>query len=496
MHTRFTLSYKLWIAVAAAGVLITAAIALPLPLPLLHTSSTPTPVLAPSPNAVRAGPYLVDAKISPNPPQPGKNILTLALRDAAGQPVAGAHLNAEAVMPSMGAMPAMHAPADIVETTPGDYRGEFELPMEGPWPLTLTISGPAGPGRLTLDMSTERPGLHAENAAAAPARSESSELETGTITLDAHRRQRIGVITANVERRAINYTIRAAGRVSIDERRLSDVALKFDGWIGELHANYIGAQVHKGEPLFTVYSPLLFNAQRELLFAAQQQDKSLLRAARERLSLWDMTREQIAALEQRGEALRYVPIFAPVDGVVTEKNVVAGSAFRAAERLLRIADLSRVWVEAQVYANELPLLHAGDSVEVRLPDVPQRTWRGRVSYIAPALDTDTRTARVRVELDNADGFLRADLYVEMRIASPLGERLVVPEDAVLFSGANRVVFVDLGAGRLQPRRVKTGVTTGGWAEILDGVREGEVIVTSGNFLIASESKLKAGVEQW
>lgn len=486
MPGRITSSHKRWITIAAAALLISAAIALPL---------LRAPSVAPPAGALRAGPYLVHAEIAPNPPQTGTNVLTLTLRDSAGNPVNGAQLNAEAVMPAMGAMPAMHAPAEFQETAPGEYRGEFDLAMEGPWPLTLEIDGAAGRGRLTLDMSTERPGLRPESDDPAP-QVETDSPETGTVRLDARRRQLIGVTTGTVTRRELDYTIRAAGRVGIDERRLADVALKFDGWIGELHANYVGAVVRKGQALFTVYNPMLLNAQRELLIAVRQKDTSLTQAARERLSLWDMSPEQIAELERSGEAERYVTMLAPATGVVTEKNIVAGSAFRAGDRLLRVADLSRVWVEAQVYSHELPLLREGISVDVRLPDVPQRVWRGQVSYISPILETDTRTARVRVELDNSDGFLRPDLYAEMRVAVPLGKRLLVPEDSVLYSGANRVVFVDLGDGRLQPRRVKTGLASGGWIEILEGVREGETIVTSGNFLIASESKLKGGVEQW
>lgn len=487
MPGRIISSPYFWSAFAVAALLVAVGIASPL---------LRGPTVTPLPGALRAGPYLVQAEINPNPPQAGANVLKLTLRDIAGNAVGNARLSAEAVMPAMGAMPAMHAPAEFQETAPGEYRGEFDLAMEGPWPLTLEIDGAAGRGRLILDMSTDRPGLRVEGGDPARLNVDSEIPETGTVRLDAHRRQLIGVTTGTVQRRELDYTIRAAGRVGIDERRLTDVALKFDGWIGVLHANYAGATVRKGEALFTVYNPLLLNAQRELLIAARQNDATLTRGARERLSLWDMSPEQIAELERRGEAARYVTMLAPADGVVTEKNIVAGSAFRAGERLLRVADLSRVWVEAQVYSHELPLLREGMSVDVRLPDVPQRVWRGQVSYISPMLETDTRTARVRVELDNSDGFLRPELYAEMRVTVPLGKRLLVPEDSVLYSGANRVVFVDLGDGRLQPRRVKTGLAGGGWIEIMDGVREGETIVTSGNFLLASESKLKGGIEQW
>ena len=176
--------------------------------------------------------------------------------------------------------------------------------------------------------------------------------------------------------------------------------------------------------------------------------------------------------------------------------MVAGSAFNAGDKLLRIADLSRVWVEAQVYQFELPLLKLGNPAQITFPDDPKQVLRGVVNYVAPFLEGDTRSARIRVELDNSKGVLRPDMYAEVQLAVPLGERLVVPEDAVLYSGANRVVFRDLGDGRLQPQRVHIGLRNNGWIEILDGLKDGDAIVTSGNFLISSETKLKGGLEQW
>jgi len=292
--------------------------------------------------------------------------------------------------------------------------------------------------------------------------------------------------------------VRAAGRVASDERRLSDVALKFNGWIGALNANYVGASVRKGDALFTVFSPALLNAQHEYLSAyrARKQGGGLVDAARQRLLLWDVTPAQIHDLERRDKPLDRLPILSPVDGIVLEKTVVAGSAFNAGDKLLRIADLSRVWVEAQVYQFELSLLKPGTPAQVTFPDDPKHVLKGVVSYVAPFMEGDTRSVRIRVELDNSSGTLRPDMYADVQLAVPLGERLVVPEDAVLYSGANRVVFLDLGDGRLQPRRVQIGLRNNGWIEILDGLKNGDAIVTSGNFLISSETKLKGGLEQW
>jgi Cu(I)/Ag(I) efflux system membrane fusion protein len=323
----------------------------------------------------------------------------------------------------------------------------------------------------------------------------------GTVHVDAARRQLIGITTGRVKQRRFHYTIRAAGTVTYDETRLSDVALKFDGWIGKLYADYTGTSVTKGEPLFTVYSPDLLAAQEQYLETLKRskaggKSKHLLEAARRRLRLWDLAPAQITTLEKRGRALEYVPILAPASGVVIDKDIVAGTAFRAGQRLLRIADLSHVWVEAQVYDYELPLVEAGMKVKVILPELQDREFDGEVGFVYPYMEGDTRTARVRVGLNNADRFLRPDMYVHVHLKAGLGKRLVVPEQAVLYSGRSRVVFLDLGDGRLQPRKIKTGLRNRKWIEILEGVQEGDTVVTSGNFLIASESKLKAGLAQW
>lgn len=448
-----------------------------------------------------AGPFSVQVASEPNPPREGANQFTFKIYTGAGEPVSGAEIHAVAEMAAMGTMPAMPVAADIHSAAPGIYRADMELPMSGEWPLTLTIATPQGErGKLVLEMATGRTDFRPANPSTV---NTDSNLENNeeTFYIDTRRRQLIGVTLGHAERKQVNYTVRAAGRVASDERRLSDVALKFNGWIGTLGANYVGVPVRKGKPLFTVFSPELLNAQLEYLNVYRTRDQhdaayGLLGAAHQRLLLWDMKAEQIRDLEARNTPLEYLPIMSPVDGIVMEKMIVSGSAFNAGDKLLRIADLSRVWVEAQAYQFELPLLKIGTPAQITFPDDSKRVLHGVVSYVAPFLDGDTRSARIRVELDNTDGALRPDMYTEVQLAVPLGQRLVVPEEAVLYSGANRVVFLDLGDGRLQPRRVHIGLRNNGWIEILDGLKSGDAIVTSGNFLISSETKLKGGLDQW
>jgi len=440
-----------------------------------------------------AGPFKVRAELEPETPKVGKNQVTIWVQDETGQPLGGAVLKAVAVMPAMGSMPAMYAPAELSETEPGRYEGEFQPSMGGEWPLTIEIKADAGKGNINFDLATGRKGLRCATCGGGAD-------VPGTVRVDPARRQLIGITTGRVKQKKLRVTIRAAGSVTYDETRLSDVALKFNGWIGELYANAIGKSVKKGKPLFTVYSPELLSAQEEYLEiwrrASAKGSGHRLEAARRRLRLWNISRAQINALEKRGKAQEYITILAPASGVVIDKQIVAGSAFRAGQQLLRIADLSQVWVEAQVYDYELPLIKTGMKAKVVLPELQDREYPATVDFIYPFMEGDTHTARVRVVLDNRDGFLRPDMYAHIHLKAKLGKRLVVPESAVLYSGQSRIVFLDLGDGRLAPRKIKTGQRNRKWIEVLEGLEAGDTVVTSGNFLIAAESKLKAGVESW
>ncbi|MDQ6996302.1 MAG: efflux RND transporter periplasmic adaptor subunit, partial [Mariprofundus sp.] len=316
-----------------------------------------------------ANPFKVRAVLKPETPKVGKNHITLFVQDETGQPVSGAALKVVAVMSSMGSMPAMHAPAAMTEIAAGTYEGEFSLAMSGSWPLSIDISAGGNKGSIAFDLATGRKGLRCTSCAGRNA------VAPGTIRVDPGRRQLIGVTTGQVKRKTLSIAIRAAGIVTYDETRLRDVSMKFNGWIGDIYADSIGKAITKGAVLFTVYSPELLAAQGEYLEALSRvrakggYGKSLLKAARRRLSLWGMTPAQIRRLAKRGKARDYVPILATENGVVIEKQIVAGSAFKAGQRLLRIADLSRVWVEAQVYDYELPLIKTGMKARVTLPDI-------------------------------------------------------------------------------------------------------------------------------
>ena len=333
------------------------------------------------------------------------------------------------------------------------------------------------------------------------------EVETGVFTVDARRRQLIGVRTVVVERRPVRIQIRTVGKIVYDETRLSDVSVKFRGWIGKLEVDSTGQRVRKGQTLFTLYSPELYSAQEEYLAAlasqavaaqtsAPERADYLVRAARQRLHLWDLRDWQIDQIAERGSPLEYIPIVSPANGFVIEKYVVAGAAVEPGMRLYRIAGLDRVWVEAEVYESELPLITVGQEAEVTLPYLPDKRFNGKVSFVYPYLDDATRTGRFRIELANENLDLRPDMYADVELEVDRGERLVVPEEAVLYAGPRRLVFLDLGEGRLRPQEVEVGVKSGDDYEVLAGLEEGDVVVRSGNFLIAAESRLRSAAEQW
>jgi Cu(I)/Ag(I) efflux system membrane fusion protein len=325
--------------------------------------------------------------------------------------------------------------------------------------------------------------------------------------IPAGRLQRVGVRTAPAEKKTLQTSVRAVGRVIAEETTLEDVALKVRGWVGEVFVDAVGDPVKRGEALFSVYSPELFAAQAEYVEALRSQERAretsapdradyLVRAARNRLRLWDIADRELEHLTKTGEPVEHLPIRAAVSGYVVEKNLVKGSAFQAGQRLYRIAPLSQVWIEAEVYEYELSLVREGQAATVTLPYMPGRSFPATVGYVYPTLDPQTRTARLRLEIPNPDLALRLDMYANVLVHVERGERLVVPQSAVLHAGERSFVFRAVAEGRFRPQPVEIGLRSGEDVEILAGLEPGDIIVTSGTFLIASESRLRAALEQW
>ncbi len=330
------------------------------------------------------------------------------------------------------------------------------------------------------------------------------------VKISVDRVQKLGVRTESAAMRTLTHTIRAVGTVQVDERRLQFVAPKFEGYVEKLFVNTTGEEVHKGETLMEVYSPDLVLAQEEYLAAAkglQTLDPDATAEARNaarlladgallRLRNWDIPRAEVDKLLRSGKASHSLALASPVNGAVLEKNVISGQRFMPGDVLYRIADLSNLWLIAEVYEQELPFVRIGQDARAIFSALPGQSFSGKVTFIYPTLSPETRTAKLRIELPNADGRLKPALYGSVAITTAAGEgkALAIPESALLDSGSRKVVLVERGEGRYEPRDVETGIRADGYVAILKGLSDGEKVVVSANFLIDSESNLRAALQ--
>ncbi len=328
------------------------------------------------------------------------------------------------------------------------------------------------------------------------------------VYVDPRMAQSSGVRVEEVRVRRMGKVIRTVGHVGYDERRLHDLNAKVMGWIDKLYVDYTGKPVRRGDPLMAIYSPALFSTQQDYLLALRHRDAlatasplraeadALLEAARQRLLYFDIPESEIRDLERRGAPSKTLTVHSPVDGYVVEKSVVQGAQVTPGMPLFKIADLSNVWVLADIYEYELPWVATGQQATVELPYAPGTTLEGRITYVYPYLAGETRTVKVRIEVPHRGGRiqLKPDMYATVTIRSPIvRETVAVPEQAVIRTGERSVGIVALGGGWFEPRDLKLGVTADGYVEVLAGVRAGEQLVTSSQFLIDSESNLRSAV---
>ena len=343
------------------------------------------------------------------------------------------------------------------------------------------------------------------SAASAPA--DNAVPGRGTVTLTTQRRQLLGVRSEEVKEGELARVVRTVGRVAVDERRLRHVHTKYEGYVEHLYVDFTGKLVRKGEPLLSVYSPELVATQQEYLLAHRAQAQlgssnidsvsrgsiDLHEAARQRLLFWDIRPADIARLEKAGEVKRTLDLYAEIGGYVVEKMAYHGMRVTPADTLFDIADLSHLWVLADVYERDLACIRLGTRAEITLPHAADRKWTGVVTYVAPVVEEKTRTVKVRLEVDNRDGELKPDMYADVFLKVDLGNGVVIPDDAVVDAGDRRLVFLDRGEGRFEPREVRLGARVPAGLQVLSGLAPGERIVTSANFLLDSESSLKAAL---
>src|SRR6516165_5259892 len=334
-----------------------------------------------------------------------------------------------------------------------------------------------------------------------------SEASLVPVTLTPQRMQSIGVKTGQVEYKQVHDQIRTTGNVEVDETHLAEVQVRFAGWIQSVYVDSTFKQVRKGQPLLTIYSPELVSTENEYLLAKQNRGllahstvpgvaagaDTLLASALERLKQWGIPEREIQQLEETGKVKREIEVDSPVSGLITERIALPSMYVQPGAKLYSIADLSTVWVYAQVFQNDLGRVQVGSPAQITVDSYTGRSFPGRVSFISPQLDEATRTAKVRLEIPNPDSKLSLGMFVNVQLDLPMGRQLVIPPSGVFQTGTRQVAFVAKGEGYFEPREIETGIQSGDDVVVAKGLRPGERIVTSANFLIDSESQLQAAM---
>ncbi len=440
---------------------------------------------------ITAGPWKIAAALDPDPPREQGQRAEVRVTDAGGAPVHDAAVEITYDMPAMGAMPEMKSSLAAPPTGHGVYATTTDLPMGGSWGLWVRVTANGACAIARYKLTIGQPGLAADGASSCTAG------EDRTIQIDEARQRELGITTGKVTRGPLTLDLRAVGRLTYDESRLTDVVLKVGGYISNLRVRATGQSVNKGEPLFSLYSPDLFAAEQDYLVARSSKDligsagggEALVRAAEKKLQLLGLSPAQIRQVAEANAPIEKLQFTAPASGTVIEKNVVDGDAVQAGQRLFRIAALDKVWVEADLFAADLGRVKVGMPATVTLGG--GKAYTGNVTFVYPYLDPQTRTGRARIELPNQGLDLKPDMYATVAFAVTLDDRLQVPTTAIVYTGPRRLVFVELGGGKIEPREVTLGAETHDRTEITKGLTEGETVVTSGNFLVSAESRLRS-----
>ena len=331
------------------------------------------------------------------------------------------------------------------------------------------------------------------------------DMAAGTVNIAAGKQQVMGVRTATVEQKPVVRDIRTTAQIVPDERRIAHIHVKVPGFVEKVYVDFVGQLVRKGQPVFTLYSPDMVATQEEYLIAKRgeqtlggapyqevsQGAQSLLRSARQRLKLWDISDQQIKKLDETGEVSKTITIHSPITGFVTDRKVFPNVSVTPDMDLYVVSDLSNIWATADIYQYELPFVKVGQKAQLQLSYYPGKTYSGRISYIYPSMDPTTHTAKVRIDISNPNFELKPQMFGDVQIKVDYGNKILVPQDAVLNSGNEQTVFVVREGGNFEPRKVTLGPAVEGNVVILSGLKAGETIVTSGNFLIDSESRMKS-----
>ncbi len=504
----------------------------------------------------RIGNYAVALRVSPDPPAVGLNTFKVKVEDKGGQPVTDATVHIHYSMPAMAGMPAMADEAKATHVGNARYEARIDLGAGGKFPWDVKVEVVQGQNILAVTQWQVTPGTKGIKFAAAESSTgevdyytctmhpsvkqkepgtcpicamdlvpvykdsgapekDTADKKVRTVNIPLYQQQLIGVQRDTVKRRSVSKTIRTIGHVAYNERKIAAINLKFSGWIEKLHVDYTGKFVKRGQPLFDIYSPELVSTQEEYLQVLQETSRpaslasldqrlsgsngerqnNLLKSARQRLLLWGISEKQIREIENAGAPKLTLTFYSPVTGYVLEKNAVEGRKAQQGTDLYTIADLSTVWVHADVYEYELPFTKIGQTAEISLSYDPGINYVGKVDYIYPTLESQTRTAKIRLVFPNPDLKLKPDMYADIEIKVNHAGQLTIPETAVLNTGARQLVFVDRGNGRFEPREIKLGTKVGRYYVVLEGLEQGETIVKSGNFLIDAEAHVQGVLQR-
>ena len=415
------------------------------------------------------------------------------------------------------------SPSDpsFIRSKPGvDLKGQQLVPFEGALgkpPAPAAGAAAKGERKIKYWVSPMDPGYIRDKPGKAPCGMDlvpvyesAGEEAPGTIKINPATLQSMGVTTTKVEVRPLSRMTLTVGMVTFDERNLNVITTKMDGWVERLYVRATGDPIHQGQNLLSIYSPELVTTQNEYLLALknlksleksgfpelEQGARRLLAASRQRLKYWDIPDSQIAALEETGAVQKTLTLVSPVNGIVTKREVTQGMMVKAGMPVLEVADLSTIWVDADIYQYELPWIKVGQTVTMTLDYLPGETFQGRIDYIYPYMKEATRTARVRLRFRNPNLKLKPEMFAQVKIQSPVTHNaVVVPSDAVLDTGLKQHVFIALGQGRFEPREVKLGVLgNDGMREVLSGLKGGEEVVTSAQFMLDSESRFREAVQ--
>jgi RND family efflux transporter MFP subunit len=332
-----------------------------------------------------------------------------------------------------------------------------------------------------------------------------AKMPMGTVTITPEKQVLAGVRTAVVERKSLVRDIRTTAQIVADETRIAHVHVKVAGYIDKVYVDFVGQLIKKGQPLFTLYSPDLVSTQEEYLIAKRgnamlgnapfqeiaESSQSLLQSAKQRLKLWDISDEQIKELDSTGKVSKDLTFYSPITGFVTDRKAFPQTSVTPDTELYTVSDLSTVWADADIYEYEVPFVHLGQRVSLTLSYYPGKTYTGTISYIYPTVDPQTRTVKARIEIANPGFQLKPQMFADAQLHVDYGTKVIVPQEAVLNSGTEQHVFVVHNGGMFEPRKITIGPVLDGKAVILSGLKAGETIVVSGNFLIDSESSLKS-----